>query len=134
MLTFDVNWLAILVCTVLNMIIGAVWFGVFAEPWMKGIGRTKEDIEASPKGASYGIAVANSLVTAFVLANVIQWAGVSGLVGGLCTGVLMWIGFTGLSMGVNHAFEGRSTQLWFINACTYLVGLMVMGAVLGVWQ
>jgi hypothetical protein len=46
----------------------------------------------------------------------------------------MWLGFNGFSFAANHAFEGRSLKLWAVNSCIYLVGLMVMGAILGLWQ
>ena len=69
-----------------------------------------------------------------VLANVIAWADVTGIAGGLLLGLVMWIGFTGFTFAVNHAFEGRSIAHWAINACTYLVGLLIMGAILAVWQ
>lgn len=133
MLSFDVNWIAILVSVVANMVIGAVWYGVFANPWMEGIGKTRADIEASQDWRPYGVAILNSFLMAFVLANVIAWSGATGLVGGLVTGLIMWLGFTGFAMASNHAFEGRSLTLWLINSGTYLVGLMVMGAILGVW-
>jgi len=71
---------------------------------------------------------------AFFLANVIAWAGVSGFLPGLLTGLFMWLGFTGFSFAANHAFEGRSALVWFINSGTYLVGLLVMGIILGLWQ
>ena len=134
MLTFDVNWLAVVVSAVANMIIGAVWYGAWAEPWLEGIGKTREWTEENQRPMDYVVAVVNSLLMAFFLANVIAWAGVSGFLPGLLMGLFMWLGFNGFSLAVNHAFEGRSTLLWFINSGTYLVGLLVMGVILGLWQ
>ena len=71
---------------------------------------------------------------AFFLVNVMSWADVSGLGAGIVMGLFMWLGFNGLSFAANHAFEGRSLKLWAVNSCIYLVGLMVMGAILGLWQ
>lgn len=134
MITFDHNWLAIIVAAVANMAIGAGWYGYFAEPWMAGNGFTREQIEADGDSTPYIWAIANSLVMPFVLANVMAWAGVSGLVNGLLMGLLMWFGFNALSMGSNHAFESRGFQMWGINSGMYMVGLMVIGAILGAWQ
>lgn len=134
MLTFDVNWIAIIVAIVANMVIGAAWFAMFASPWMAGVGKTREEIEQDQDWRPYGVAILNSFLMAFVLANVIAWTGATGLVGGLVTGLIMWVGFTGFTFAVNHAFEGRSLLLWLINSGTFLVGLMVMGAILGVWR
>ncbi len=134
MITFDHNWLALIVAAVVNMAIGAGWYGFFAEPWMEGNGFTREQIEADGDNTPYIFAVANSLVMPFVLSNVMNWAGVSGLVNGLLLGLLMWVGFTALTFASNHAFESRSFKMWGINAGMYMVGLMVIGAILGAWQ
>lgn len=134
MLSFDLNWIAIILAVVANMVIGAAWYGLFANPWMAGIGKTREEIQENQDWRPYGVAVLNSFLMAFVLANVIAWSGATGLVGGLVTGLIMWVGFTGFAFAANHAFEGRSLGLWAINSGTYLVGLIVMGAILGAWR
>ena len=116
------------------MVLGAVWYGpLFGKTWMKGVGLTTSDIENRPMVPSYLVAILNSFLMAFVLANVVSWTGVMGVIGGMFVGFFMWLGFTGFSFGVNHAFEGRSTQLWAINSGLYLVGLVVMGAIMAVW-
>ncbi len=133
MLTFDVNWLAILVSVIANMVIGAVWYGVFANPWLAGIGKTREEIQENQSWQPYVVAVTNSVLMAFVLANVLAWIKDYSLVNGLLAGLIVWVGFTGFAFASNHAFEGRSVVLWLINSGIYLVGLLVMGAILGAW-
>ena len=131
MISFDLNWIAIVVCIVANMAIGAGWYGYFAEPWMAGNGFTREQIEADNNSMPYVIAAVNSFLMAFVLANVIMWVGVDSWLNGLLTGALMWLGFSGFAFGANHAFESRGFAMWGINSGMYFVGLMVMGAILG---
>ena len=133
MIRFDVNWLAVLVSAVVNMGVGALWYGpLFGQAWMGELGYTMDDIEGG--GVGYLIAAVNSVLMAFVLANVVAWAGVTGLGGGLLLGLMMWLGFTGFTFAANHSFEDRSLQLWAINSMVYLVGLLVMGGILAVWQ
>lgn len=135
MLTFNLNWLAVLVALIANMIIGALWYGpLFGKRWMKELGLTMEDIQSGSMVQPYAVAILNSFLMAFILANVIAWTGTTGIANGLLLGLLMWVGFTGFTFAVNHAFEGRSLQLWVINSGTYLVGLLVMGAILAAWQ
>ena len=133
MLTFDVNWLAIIVSVVANMVIGAVWYGVFATPWLEGIGKSREEVQENQNWRPYAVAVLNSFLMAFVLANVLAWINDYSLVNGLLSGAVIWVGFTGFTFAANHAFEGRSAVLWLINSGVYLVGLLVAGAILGVW-
>ena len=135
MLTFDLNWLAILVSLIANMIIGALWYGpIFGKRWMSELGLTMEDIQSGSMWQPYSVAILNSFLMAFILANVIAWTGTTGIANGLLLGLLMWVGFTGFTFAVNHAFEGRSIMLWVINSGIYLVGLLVMGAILAAWQ
>jgi hypothetical protein len=135
MLTFSLNWLAVLVALIANMVVGALWFGpLFGKQWMKELGLTMEDIEGSDMVKPYGIAILNSFLMAFILANVIHWTGTSTLFGGVLLGLLMWVGFSGFSFAANHAFEGRSAPLWFYNSFGFLFGLIIQGAILGIWQ
>ena len=134
MLTFDVNWIAIVVLMIVNMGLGAVWYGpLFGKPWMAATGIKLEDIEGKNMMPPYVVAIVNSFFMAFFMANIIAWTGTDSLGGGLLLGLFMWLGFTGFSFGVNHAFEMRSLHLWIINSGMYLVGLLIMGAVLAIW-
>mgnify|MGYP003957455095 FL=1 len=134
MLTFDVNWIAIAVLVIANMALGAIWYGpLFGKPWMEATGIKMDDMEGKNMMPPYAVAIMNSFFMAFFMANVIAWTGTVSIGGGLFLGLLMWLGFTGFSFGVNHAFEMRSLNLWFINSGMYLVGLLIMGAVLAIW-
>ena len=63
MFTFDINWLAVLVSVIANMVIGAIWYGpLLGKPWMKELGFTMEDIQGSPMGVPYAVAVLNSFL------------------------------------------------------------------------
>ena len=135
MLMLNVNWLAVIVCAILNMIVGSLWYRpLFGKRWMKEMGYTQKDIQSGPMWPSYLVAILNSLCMAFVLANVVAWAGATGIGAGLLLGLVVWVGFTGFTFAANHAFEGRTIQHWAINSGTYLVSLMLMGAILAVWQ
>ncbi len=115
--------------------LGALWYGpLFMKPWAEAVGINLEAVDQSKMVPAYGIAVLNSFMMSFTMANVIAWTGVDSLGSGLLLGLLMWLGFTGFSFGVNHAFEMRSLKLWIINSGMYLVGLLIMGAVLAIWQ
>jgi hypothetical protein len=100
---------------------------------MAGIGMTRQEIDENQNMGAYGVAVLNSFFMAFVLANVLRWAGVTELIDGLLVAVMMWFGFTGFTLAVNHAFEFRSLKIWLINSGIYLVGLVVMAAILTLW-
>ncbi len=47
---------------------------------------------------------------------------------------MLWLGFVATSTATNYVFEGRSMQIFAINAGYPLVGMLMMGAVVGGWK
>ena len=131
MLSFDVNWIAIIIALVVNMIIGAVWYGVFAKPWMEAISKTREDIQGDQDWKAYGVAGLNSLIMPFVMANIFRLTGTTGLLPGLTLGGVLWLGFMAMPIATNYAFAGRPRNLWLVDAGYHLVSFLVIGALIG---
>lgn len=128
-----INYWAVLVSAVAAMVIGAAWYGIFATPWLKAIGKTKKDLQKN-NSRGYAIAAASSLVTAFVLAHIVAYAQADSLMLGLQTGAWVWLGFVATSYAMNYAFAGRPLKLYAIDASNLLVTLLVMGGILATWQ
>ncbi len=138
-----VNYLALLVVAVLNMVLGSLWFGpVFGKVWMESSGIKKPDV-ITPEikkqmTVSYILMFAGSLVTAFVLTNVITFAGVyfktGGAMNGIMGGIWTWVGFVApVTMGV-VLWDGKSWKSWAVTYLYYLVSFVMMGAILGAWM
>jgi hypothetical protein len=130
----DINWLAVAVAAAVQMGLGALWYSplLFARPWMRAVGKTEEELTGG--GVGYAIAAVAAVVTAVVLAHVVDWAGADGLLTGLLTGLVVWLGFVWPVLTVNTWFGGRSRELWAIDSGYPLVALMLMGALLALWD
>ena len=137
-----VNYLAVLVAGVASMVVGFLWYGVFfKKQWMEMMGITTESMAGMKMSANmaYLIQFVASLVMACVLARLINWGliyypEVSALKVGIYVGFWAWLGFVApVTLGV-VLWENKPWKLWFINASHYLVGLLVMGAVLSFWM
>ena len=133
--TVEVNYIAVLVAGVLSMVVGFIWYSkpLFANAWQKEVGLSDSDIGKGP-GTGYLWAFVAALLTAYVLAHFNAYAGATTAMQGAITGFWAWLGFVATSMGMNMIFEGKSSKLFMINAGMQLVNLMVMGALLAVWQ
>lgn len=140
-----INYLAVLVAAVVNMVLGFLWFGpVFGTMWMKSQGMTAEQIaECKKKGpgksmaGSYAIMAVGSLVMAYVLAHALVFASAytntAGLSAGLMAGFWNWLGFVApVTIGV-VLWDNKSWKYWAITYLYYLVGLLAIGAVLAWW-
>ncbi len=138
----SVNYFAVIVAAIVNMVVGFLWFGpIFGKQWVKMMGWTPEQIkEAQKKGMtkSYIIAIIGSLLTAWVIAELTvtlgSYLGLSGVMAGLKAGFIGWIGFV-VPVGLSTvAWEGKSWNLWLLNVGYYLVALLLMGAIIGAWM
>ena len=82
---------------------------------------------------TYGLTFLAWLMTAFVLAHIVDYAMATTLTQGLQTGLWVWLGFMVTYEIIHGLFEGRPFQLYIINAGYHLVALLIMGGILAVW-
>ena len=134
----SVNWLAVIACAVLSMAIGFVWYGpLFSKPWSKMTGWTSEKVAALPKSnmvMNYVLAFIAAFVVASILAIALLATGSNGVGEGIITAIVLWVGFTGATIGVNMIFERRPLALFGIEAGYHLLALILYSIVLSVWQ
>src|SRR5262245_29557663 len=109
------NWLAIVICAVVGMAIGAVWYRTFGKQWMEAAGVAG--------GMQHGIV---PYVVGFG-SNLLCAIGIAGLVGhfgpgnqvsvrhAVITGMGAWLGFTITAMATNYLFTGRRPALLAID-------------------
>jgi hypothetical protein len=74
------------------------------------------------------------LVLSLVLAHVVYWSGAATYGWGAFIGFLMWLGFFAAPSLPQGIYEGRPFKLFAINQGYWLVGLMIVGALLAVWR
>lgn len=137
-----VNYLAVLVAAVVNMVLGFLWFGpVFGKQWIKMMNFTQADIEkAKSKGMNkeYALATLGSLVMAYVLSHALVFASTytqtSGVSAGVMVGFWNWLGFIAPVTLSSVLWEGKSWKLWGLTNAYYVVALIVMGVILAVWM
>lgn len=141
----QVNFLAVLICAIISMIIGGIWYGpLFGNLWMKGMGWNPNDHDFMAKmkkaaGPGYAIQFIGALFMAFVLAHDI-WAfntaspETIGVFGGLQGAFWTWLGFIvpikiGETLWAKKPFKYVSIDLGY-----WLVQLLVFGVIISVWR
>jgi hypothetical protein len=128
----SVNWLAVLVGTVLSMALGALWYGpLFGQYWLKLIGKKEEELESDP------IMYLKTAVAAFIgmlaLNLVVVSFGAVDILSGLVAGGFIFLGIGATTTFVYTNFEGPSEQVWFLYVIYNLVVYLIMGAVFAIW-
>ncbi len=139
-----VNYWAVLVSGVAIFILGGLWYSpmLFAKPWTRMMGKTEEEMKAymaSPKAKRemplmYGMALVTALITAWVMAIVVNHFGVPSAVRGAEVGALCWLGFAAATSYATAMFSMQPKALWLINSAYNLVSFVMAGVILSVWR
>ena len=135
----EVNFLAILLAGIVSMIVGFLWYSyaLFAKPWMKLMGYTKESMKVEQKkmGPMYGVSFVLSLLTAYVLSHVMglsqNFYQQNNIIAGVGSAFWMWLGFVMPVQTTDVIFSGKKWKLFAINTGYQLASLLAMGLVIG---
>jgi hypothetical protein len=130
----SLNWIAIVVAVVLNMVLGMLWYGpLFGKQWMALTGHTPDPNNKQAMWTSMGGATAASVVLAVVLAWVLMMSGAALMMDAFLVGFLLWLGFIATTLLDQVLFDQKPFALFAINAGFRLVGILVMAGVLTYW-
>ncbi len=129
------NHWALLVSALILWVLGALWYSrvLFVKPWMAALGI----VPGGPKtGLAFGMisSLVGDLLVAFVLLHVILWSGAANWAAGAFIGFLAWLGFFAAIQFPQGVYEGRPAKLFIINGAYWLVGLLIVGALLATWK
>lgn len=134
----SINYLAVVVAAVVQVLIGWLWYGtLFGKQWKKMMGFTDEHMRSmkmKPGQAMLGGFV-SALVMAGVLSCIITYVNAytltEGVMVGARTAFWLWLGFAApITLGP-VLWERRPFRLWYLNAGFYLIALVAMGSILG---
>ena len=125
-----VNYVAVLLAAVASMVLGFLWYGpLFGKMWMKFSG-LKEMGDKSQAARNYGLTFVGSFVMAYVLASLFSLTNTMTLMEALKMAFWSWLGFQATLLLGSVLWEGKSWNLYFLNAAYWLVNLLVVAAVL----
>ena len=125
----SINYVAVIIGAISNMVVGFIWYGpLFANAWMKEIGKTREQL--GQPGPGYALTLVGALVKSFVLALVVKGLKAPGVIDGAIIGLVVAVGFVLTTFAAGYIFEGRSLKLYLINVGYHFFALIIMGAIL----
>src|SRR4051812_10269596 len=128
----NVNWLAILICGVVFMAIGALWYSpvLFSKQWMKLVGKSNGMTNKNMMAQIMITTFIASLVMAYVLSVIIHSINPATVWDGAVGGFWTWLGFVATSGLINSMYQGKPLKLFSIDTGYFLVSLVIMGAIL----
>lgn len=131
----DLNLIAVLVASAINMFVGYFWYHqkVFGTAWMNLVGMTEEKAKKGQGMAMGGMFVV-ALISNYILAHFVDFTEATTAIEGMVTGLWLWLGFSGAVLFTQVAFERRPWKWFGISAGYQLVVLLINGALLAVWM
>ncbi len=135
----DVNLVAVLVCGIVSMVLGMIWYNpkVFGNVWMmaSGINMTNppERPASSGRAGSYIINFIGALVMAYVMAHFVYLMPAVGFAEGVKLGFWAWLGFVAVSMLGMVLWEGKPWKYYSIVAGYQLVNMALIAGILAAW-
>ena len=131
-----INHFAAIVAGLVQFAFGAVWYTVFAQPWMAGIGKTQAQLMAENGNSPlpYIIAVITAVIVAYTIAWLLPKLDAQSVGGGIRVGLTLALTLIATTIALNYGFEGRPLSLWLINSGYNLVSFVIAGLILGAWR
>ena len=132
-----VNYLAVLVATVVVFVLGWLWYSplLFFKPWMRARGMDPDAAMAGAKmpAGKLVIEFIRCFVLAYIIAIFISGHGVSGWMGAAHFGLLLWVGFPVVLITGSVIWENVPMKVAVIHAGDWLVKLLVIPIILNAW-
>lgn len=127
----DINWLSVVLLTVLSFILGGLWHSpvMFGKAWSKELNRNKDAKINAP--LIFGLSAVAHFI-ALVLFAAFVGHDIS-LADGIVKGLIVSIGWISAGMGVTYLFASRSLKLFLIDAGFYVVFFVLAGIVFSLW-
>jgi hypothetical protein len=133
--SFPINWWAVIVAALVKFVLGWAWYSppVMGKQWQALVGQTDAEVRAGLPRA-IPIDIIASLVMAFILLHAVHYAGATTLLQGAAVGFLNWLGFIATVQIGQVVYEKKPWRLFVINNVYLVVALIVMGAILALWD
>ena len=135
-----IRYLPILVCAVIGMVVGAIWYGpLFGKLWMRINNVTEMDVERRKEMQKkamplYIVQFVLSFFQIFVLAHLTGSTAKSGILSAL----IVWGGFVMPTIAASCMWTNEPRKVawsrFFIQAGYQIVTFAIFGAILGVWS
>ncbi|MEL7119165.1 MAG: DUF1761 domain-containing protein [Bacteroidota bacterium] len=130
-----INHLAVFVCAVINLAVGALWYSppMFYNAWKKENGLTDADFEKTNMGKLYGISFILALIMSYNMAFFLgdsstDWTW------GMSAGFFTGFGFCAMIFTAIALFEKKSWRYILINSGYIIFYFTLIGFILGIWR
>ena len=130
------NFLSILVAALVCVALERVWIVLFMKHWLSGMGHDHAWLSGQHLSGwlLYVVALLAAVLIAATLEVFTRLTGTQTAKRGIEVSVALWLGLVMTTQATEFVFERGAYSLFAINAGFWLIGFMVMGAIVGGWN
>ena len=127
----NINWLAVLVCWVMHVVVSQASFQpfFFGKAWVRLSGK-----EMNPPTQWIPVGFLAHLVCIIALAVIVNLANATTILEGVALGLLVSIGFVGAILAGELVWEKIPFKLFLIRLGDQLLTLSLAGVILSIWR
>jgi len=132
MILMDVNFFAVVIAAVLNMVVGYAWYhpNFLGKLWCNV--HDWKDEKLQPTFFHFAAAFINGFIIAWVFGAILYYFGVVGIWDCIVMGFWFWLGFIATTQFSGVIWAKKPLVAYFIDAGFFLLALLIMGVVFGV--
>ena len=133
----QVNIWAVVVSAVATFMIGGLWYGLlFSKRWVELHGFSEEEQKqmAKKQPRNFGLFFVGDLVMATVISVFVINLDIDCWMNGALLGFLLWLGIAATIGAAKNAACNKPLAAYLIDTSHEMVGLVAMGAIIGVWR
>jgi hypothetical protein len=130
------NYLAIAAAAVACFLFEMLWYSLFLDVWLKGIGRDRSWLEhtgANP-ALQFSAALLAEALIALSISCIVQLTGPQTALRGIKAAAALWMGLVLPPIAVGGVFAELSYASFAVDCGFWLIGMMLMGAIVGAWK
>lgn len=135
-----IEWLGVLVATIVVFVSGLLWFSprAFYPAWWRAMGRTDEPGggTGTPMALVFGLTLVGIVAQATAMALVLELAASGGmdvdLPTGLAAGLVVGVAVAAAALG-HRLFAGHGLRAWALEVGNDVLNFVLMGAILSLW-
>ena len=135
-----INWLAVIVATLIYFALGAVWFAPatpLGRAWVAASGYESPTTGMASSNAFYVVPVAGALVAVLATALLAAATGTDTATEGVVLGLVVGVGYAAAILLTTAAFEFAKPSRWtwgVIDASYHVVGLLIAAIIIALWR
>jgi hypothetical protein len=119
----------VVVAAVVHWVLGAIWYTVFAEPWIAGLKLDVAAHQANLSPTPYVLTFVTLIIEALALRQILRWAKASSVGGGAAGG-----GIAAMAAYSHYGFPQFPMIVYAIDMGYTVLGTVLMGMILAKWR